>query len=94
MCMRVLACSLIYPTCNAYAPYCNVFCGPSGSTTFSAISHRQYDYRKKVTEYKMCFLFSLQLLFETFLILKRNQQDTAVNMKTSLCKITVIFVGS
>jgi hypothetical protein len=32
--MRVRACSLAYPACIAYAPYCDVICGPSGSTTF------------------------------------------------------------
>ena len=30
---RVSACSLAYPACNSYAPYCNVICGPSGSHT-------------------------------------------------------------
>ena len=43
-CMRVGACgypgacacscSLVNPACNAYAPYCDVICGPSVSTTF------------------------------------------------------------
>ena len=32
VCMRIRACSLAYPACNAYAPYCDVICGPSGST--------------------------------------------------------------
>ena len=31
---RVYACSLAYPARNAYAPYCDVICGPSGSTIF------------------------------------------------------------
>jgi hypothetical protein len=30
---------------------------------------------KKVTKYKMCVRFSLLLLSETFLILRRNEQD-------------------
>jgi hypothetical protein len=33
-CMRVRACSLANPACNAYAPYCDVICGPSVSATF------------------------------------------------------------
>jgi hypothetical protein len=32
--MHVRACSVAYPACNAYAPYCDVICGPSGFTTF------------------------------------------------------------
>jgi hypothetical protein len=32
VCMR--ACSLAYPASNAYAPYCGVICGTSGSTIF------------------------------------------------------------
>jgi hypothetical protein len=38
---------------------------------------------KKVTEHKMCVLVSLQLLFETFLILRRIQRDITINVKTS-----------
>jgi hypothetical protein len=34
VCMSVRACSLAYLPCNAYAPYCDVICGPSGSTIF------------------------------------------------------------
>ena len=34
MCMRVRACSLANPACNAYAPYCDVICVPSASTQF------------------------------------------------------------
>jgi hypothetical protein len=34
MCMRVSSCSLAYPACNSYAPYCDVICGPSSSAIF------------------------------------------------------------
>ena len=34
VCVRIIACSLAYPARNAYAPCCDVICGPSGSTTF------------------------------------------------------------
>ena len=33
-CMRVRACSLAYPARNAYVPYCDVICGPSGPAIF------------------------------------------------------------
>ena len=34
VCMQVLACSLAYPARKSYIPYCDVICGPSGSTSF------------------------------------------------------------
>ena len=35
--VQVRACSLAYPACNAYAPHCDVICGPSGATKFADI---------------------------------------------------------
>ena len=37
VCLRISACSLANPACNAYAPYCDVICGSSEPTTFFAI---------------------------------------------------------
>ena len=31
------ACSFVYPIFNSYGPYCNVICGPFGSTIFCDI---------------------------------------------------------
>ena len=42
---------------------------------------------------KCVFLFSLQLLSETFLILRRIQRDITMNVKTILCKEPVILVA-
>ena len=43
----------------------------------SALSHKSYDFRKKkkFLDIEYVFLFSLQLLPETFFILKRNKRD-------------------
>jgi hypothetical protein len=57
------------------------------------LSHKRHDFRKKVTEHKMCVLIFLQLLSETFLILRRIQRDTVISMKTSSRNVHVIFVG-
>ena len=46
---------------------------------------------KKLLTIKCVFPFSLQLLSETFLIL-RIQQNTVISMKMSSCKIPVILV--
>jgi hypothetical protein len=53
--MHVRACSLAYPACNAYAPYCDVFCGPSGYTTFFEVI-KDTIFENKGTEHKMCVL--------------------------------------
>ena len=37
VCMRISACSLANPTCNAYTPYCDVICVPSLSTVLFEI---------------------------------------------------------
>jgi len=47
---------------------------------------------KNVTEYKNAFSLSLHILSETFLILKRIQQDT-INGRRSSTKEHVILVG-
>jgi len=41
----------------------------------STLSHKKHDFRKIVTEHKMCFLFSQQLLSEAFVILRRHVRD-------------------
>jgi hypothetical protein len=41
---------------------------------------------------KLAFWFSLQLLSETFLILKRIRRHTAINVHMSSCKVPVILV--
>jgi hypothetical protein len=49
-------CSLSYSACEAHAPY-YVICGLSGTTIcFSKLSHKRYNFREKVTEYKTCVL--------------------------------------
>jgi hypothetical protein len=48
-----------------------VICGLPGPTkVFSHYLINRKIFEKKIIEHKMCFLFSLQLLCETFLILK------------------------
>jgi hypothetical protein len=53
---------------------------------FSTLSHKQHDCRKKVTEYKIC-VFSLELLSEKFLILRKFQRDIVINIQMSYCRI-------
>jgi hypothetical protein len=52
-----------------------VICGLPGSTVFSTLSHKCYDFRKEVSNTKSVFRFSLQLLSETLLILNIIERD-------------------
>jgi hypothetical protein len=69
--VRVLACRLAYPACNVYALYCNVICG---SISYVGIINGMI-FAKKALNMKCVFWFSLEVLFEIFLVLRRNQRD-------------------
>jgi hypothetical protein len=43
---------------------------------FFALSHKWHNFQKKIIAHHICFYFSLQLLSETFLVLRRIQWDT------------------
>jgi hypothetical protein len=93
VCMRVRACSLTYPACNAYAPYCDEICGLSGSTVFFDITLYRAGFSEKIYWIQnVCFDVSLQILPKMFLILKRIQRDIVTNVKISSCKVPVILV--
>jgi hypothetical protein len=59
-----------------------VICGLPGSIIFFHLNHKRHDFRKKKsrnTEY--AFWFSLQLLSETFFIVRRNKRDMIENVR-------------
>jgi hypothetical protein len=47
---------------------------------FFMLSHKPHEFRKNIVESKSVFLFSLQLLSETFLILRRIERDVITNV--------------
>ena len=57
---------------------------------FSTLSHKQHE--KKLLNIKYVFLLSVQLLSETFLILRRSERDMIKNMHCPSCKVPVILV--
>ena len=60
---------------------------------FSALPIKRHDFRKKMLlNIKCVFWFSLQLLFETFLILRIIQRDIVINVKMSSCKVPVVLI--
>ena len=60
--------------------------------SFSTLSHKWHDFRKNVTEPKMCVLIFYATLSETFLILRRTQRDIITNARRSSRKVQVILV--
>jgi flagellar biosynthesis protein FlhB len=68
-------------------------CGLPGCTIILAImSYVVRLWGKKLLNTKFVFWYSLQLSFEIFLIVRRNQRDTAINIHRSACKVSVILV--
>jgi len=58
---------------------------------FSSLSHKRHDFRKKIIEHKICG-FSLQILSESFCILRIIKKDMNKNVHWSLYKESVIFM--
>jgi len=48
--------------------------------------------KKKLLNVKFVFQFSLQLLSQTFLIVRRRERDVIIKVYWSSCKVHVIFV--
>jgi hypothetical protein len=59
---------------------------------FSTLSHKRYDFQEKLLNAKYVFWFSLQHLFETFLILRGIGRDMVVNAGFSSGTVPVILV--
>jgi hypothetical protein len=62
---------------NFYAAlrvYCPV-CGLSGLQYLSTLSHKQHEFRKRVSKQKICVLIFYTILFEKFLIVRRIKRD-------------------
>ena len=90
-CVCLHACSLTNAVCNA--PLC---CQPRLLWLNQAFRHYLINdtiFVKILRSIKCAFRSSLQFLFETFLIIRRIQRVTFINVETSSCKVHVILVG-
>ena len=75
----VCVCGLSYRACNAHAPYCHL--SPLRLyRIFPRYLINGMIFGKKVPNTKCVFWFSLQLLSETFHILRRIQRDIVINV--------------
>ena len=61
---------------------------------FSTLPHERQDFRQKkmLLDIKCVFSFSLQYLYETFLILRIILEGTVIIIYRSTCKVPVILV--
>jgi hypothetical protein len=72
VCTRIRACSLVCPAWNSYAPYCDVIYDPLGlHHIFRYYLINGAIFGKFLFNIKCVFSFYLQLLPETFPILRR-----------------------
>jgi len=91
---RVCVCSFRYPAGNSHAPYFHPWPTPFYNTFPRFLKKNRAIFRgkKKVSNTKSELLFSLRLLYETFLILRRNERDMTKNVYWSTRKVPFITV--
>jgi hypothetical protein len=74
--LSVCVCSLMYTACNAHAPYRHLGLAPLYNIfPHYLINGKIFGGKKKLLNKQCVFWFSLQLLPETFLILRRNERE-------------------
>jgi hypothetical protein len=83
-------CNLCYPTCTAHLPYCHLW----PARLYKIFPHYLINgtIKKKLPITKCVVWFSLQLLSETFLILRRIERDMIKNVYWSSRKVHVVLV--
>jgi hypothetical protein len=83
-------CSPRYPACNGHAPYFHLWPAP----LYNIFPHYFINgtiFEEKLWNLKCVFRVSLQLLSETFLILRRIEWENIKNVHGSSCKVPVIL---
>jgi hypothetical protein len=84
--LSVYICSLRYPARNEHAPYCHVCPALPYNSFPHYLKNGMIFEKKKLLNTKFVFWFSLQLLSEAFLILRRNDRDMIKNVYWFSCK--------
>ena len=62
-------------------------------TIFSTFSHKQPQFLKNILNTKCVFLFSLEFLSDSFLLLRRTELDIITNVHQSSCTVPLFLSG-
>ena len=82
----VCVCSLRYPACNAHSPYCHLWPAPL-YRIFPHYPLKGTIFEGRVLNTKCVFWFSVQLLYETFLVLRRTERDMIKTVRRYSCEV-------
>ena len=88
----VSVCGLSCPGCNGHAQYCHLWPVRLYNTFPHYLIRGRIFEKKKLLNTKCVFLFHLQLLSETFLILRRTERDMIKIYILVLCIVPVILI--
>jgi hypothetical protein len=92
--LKVCVCSLRFPAFNAHTSYFSTLCHTRHDFRKQVFENKMYyAFRKSVNKSKMCFLY-LQLLSETFLILRVTERYMTKNEYWSSCDVHFILARS
>ena len=69
----------------------SLFMAPLALPYFSTSSHKRRDFRKKMFNKKLCFVFAI-ILSKIFLLLIRTRRGIVINVKMSSFKVPVVLV--
>jgi hypothetical protein len=76
----------LYPTCNAYAPYCHLW----PVRLYNIFPHILTNGGRK--KYSVGVLILSSNFSETFLILRRTERDMVINIHLFSCKVPIFLV--
>ena len=93
----VCVCSLSYPACNAYAPYCHLW----SVQLYNIFPHYLingpiFEKKKSYWTQNVCFDFLYNFCLKTFLILRRTEREMIKNVcwSSCICSIPSFLCGT